>query len=877
MLKPHEALTDREREILTCLVDGLSNAEIAAQLHLAVQTIKGYNSEIYSKLGVKNRREAIEVATEQGLLDAVESPEKIRHNLPSQTTPFIGREKELSELSILLHDENIRLITILATGGMGKTRLALEVASRLVQSKNSDFADGIFFVPLLPLSESQHIVSQIAHSVGYQFIGDSREPKQQLLAYLAEKQLLLVMDNWEHLLEGVSLVTDILHVASNIRILATSREKLNLSGETVYNLKSMDFPTWETSEDALEYDAVQLLLQAAQRIKADWTVTSDNLDYVARICRLTEGMPLGIVLAASWLDTLSLKNIATEIERSLDFLETEMRDVPQRQHSIRAIFEYSWNRLRKDEQQVFVKLSVFRGGFTWDAAQEVAGAAVRTLQALVNKALVTRDNTGRYDIHELLRQYAEEQLNTSGQLNSIHDTHAQFFADFLHQRDAALKGQQQVETIREIEAEFENVRRMWNKAIETKSHNIFYKSAETLCWYCYIGLHLTEGEQLFDAARTSLEHELNNIAVAHTWSHLQLRLFWIRMSRYGIPKPYDVVMRRVEQWHEFAQDADNKTDIALSNCFLGAIAVLAEQDNTLTLLEESLTRFQQLDNAFYCAWALFNLYSYWENRDVVKSLVYQHEALAIRHELGGRHALGQSLFCVSLSELELGNLEVAVKYAQEMLDLTVARLRYSWISALLADIVFLQGDFDLAQEESVKALAAYTTTRQNRIKEFSLMKLGMVACMDGNFRQAMDYYEQALGTNPVPRHLYYFNWLLGLAACGLDDYPRAIKANHDALTISVQIGAVGRVTWCLPAIVMIEMHNSNTMAAVQFLSLAFNHPKSATGWLEKWSLMGELKDQLKEELGEVKYEKVWEESKNLDLVQVVSGWLAENE
>jgi serine/threonine-protein kinase PknK len=294
-----------------------------------------------------------------------------KHNLPAQATPFVGREYELTELDKLLTDQTIRLITILAQGGMGKTRLALELAQNAVDQNL--YADGVYFVELAPLSDADNIPNAIADAAGYQFLGEG-SPKEQLLTILRERHLLLLLDNFEHLPEGFALVDDIIKSAPNVHIIATSRQRLSETGETLFHLSGMDFPDWETPEDALEYAAVKLLMSSAKRVRPDFELTGDNLDVVARICKLVEGMPLGIVLAASWLAVLSLSEIAEEIQKGLDFLETDETDLPERQRSIRAVMDYSWTHMSDTEQQVFMKLSVFRGGFTREASREVAGA-----------------------------------------------------------------------------------------------------------------------------------------------------------------------------------------------------------------------------------------------------------------------------------------------------------------------------------------------------------------------------------------------------------------------------------------------------------------------------------------------------------------------
>ncbi|MBK9124996.1 MAG: AAA family ATPase [Chloroflexi bacterium] len=869
-------LTDREREILAGLVEGLTNAEIAARLHLGTSTVKWYNSQIYSKLGVNNRDQAVAVAERQGILDRSPEVESIPNNIPAQATPFIGRDKQVAALKQLLYDRRIRLITVLGAGGMGKTRLVLEVAAQLVAEKYGEFADGVFFVSLQPTTDAANIVFQIANSLGIPLMGESPNPRQQLVDALAEERLLLVMDNWEHVLDGATLLPDILTAAPYVRVLATSRERLNLTGETIFSLTGMEFPTGNEPEAVAQYEAVQLFIRTAQQEQPNWQATPEHLGYVARICHVTEGMPLAIILAASWLDTLTVEQIASEIQRSIDFLETEMRDIPERQRSIRAIFDYAWNSLSQPEQRVFMTLGVFRGGFTLQAAQAVAQASPRALQTLVAKALVTRVGGERYDVHALLRQYAEEKLTESGTLHATLDRHAEYFADFVHQRNAALKGAGQNTAAKELEADFENIRMMWYRAIGTRSYGVFYRSADTLCWFCHVALYLTEGEQIFSAACRSLELRLDDRESAHVWCHLQLRLFWVQIWLYGIAKPFSQALERAKRWLDIAIDSGNETDIAICHCFIGTVAGLDQRDDALSALDESLSRFQRLDDPFYAAWTLHFLYFYWESRDLERALAHQRDALALRRELAGPYGLSLALLHVAISELELGDLDAAEACANEVLSFTQARVRYSWASLVVGDVAFFRGDFQTAREESVAAINAYATIRQQRVRGFSHLKIGMIAAVEGKYAVALDLYEIASSTNPNPRYMYFLNWLLALAAYGTNDNVRASAANRYALSSSLKIGAIGRMLWCFPTTALIETQRGNLTLAAKLLSLAFNHPKSITGWLKNWPLMDELKSRLRAALGDDDFERMWNEGAALDPVELVTRYLDES-
>ena len=344
----------------------------------------------------------------------------------------------------------------------------------------------------------------IADAVGYSLQPDGRSPDQQLAEYFADRQVLLVLDNFEHLLDGAALVHILLQAAPMLKVLVTSRERLRLSGETPFSLQGMHFPAWETPEEALEYDAVRYFLQSAQHARPDFKLSAADLPHVARICRLVDGMPLGILLASAWVEVLSTEEIAAEIEHSLDFLTGEQRDLPERQRSIRAVFTSSWQRLSPEEKTVFARLAIFQGGLTRSAAEAVAQATLPVLSALVSRSLLRRDADGRYQIHELLRQFAEEHLRNTDQLVATRDAHCTYYADFLSTREADLKGRRQLAALDEIEADWGNVRAAWLWAVERKRYDLVDRSLESLYLFCIMRSRLQAGQDLLRLAREGL-------------------------------------------------------------------------------------------------------------------------------------------------------------------------------------------------------------------------------------------------------------------------------------------------------------------------------------------------------------------------------------
>lgn len=385
----------------------------------------------------------------------LKSLEAVVNNLPEQMTELIGRDAELADMKRLLSEN--RLLTVLAPGGTGKTRLAIQAAADLT----TEYPDGVFFIGLADLTTSADILQAVAEVVGVAYSSDEN-PQTQLLEYLRPRRQLLVFDNFEHLSDGVRIVSEILRAAPLVKVIATSRAKLNLSGEAVMALGGLSTDL-DTPETALRTSGVRLFLDAAHRTNPGLILETGDLEPLAEILRLTGGMPLGILLAAAWSDVLSIPDIAAEIANSLDFLETTLGDVPDRHRSIRAVFDYSWGLLNSAEKDAFAALSVFRGGFTREAAEAVAGASLRDLANLSNKTLVVPSpSTGRYAIHELLRQYAEAELAALPERDrSIRDAHANYYSDLCESAVGLFALGEQVRALTTIEQDLDNIRPAW--------------------------------------------------------------------------------------------------------------------------------------------------------------------------------------------------------------------------------------------------------------------------------------------------------------------------------------------------------------------------------------------------------------------------------
>jgi predicted ATPase/DNA-binding CsgD family transcriptional regulator len=387
---PLDPLNEREYEILKMLADGLTNKQIGDKLFLAVATIRWYLRSIYPKLDVKNRTQAAIRARQM----ASAAP---KHNLRCYGSPFVGRDTEIEDIHAMLRAKHIRLITIVGAGGMGKTRLSVEVGYQEVEQ----FADGVYFVSLSGITSADDIFPAIADVI-YKSM-----PGVGLVPYLADKQMLIILDNFEHLAVGVHKLEQLLQGARKVKFIITSRSALNLSSEYRCYLEGVDFPQ-QDSPDIHSYSAIQLFVEQARRFQPDFDLQANSHD-VIDICQSVYGMPLAIELAATWLNKLSCATIAHEIKTNLSFFHWDV-DVEERHRSLRKLFDYSWNLLEESERRVLRRLSMFRGEFGYAAAVQAAGVDYVMLANLIEKSFLHQTSAGVYRFHDLLRQYAEEHL-----------------------------------------------------------------------------------------------------------------------------------------------------------------------------------------------------------------------------------------------------------------------------------------------------------------------------------------------------------------------------------------------------------------------------------------------------------------------------------
>jgi predicted ATPase/Tfp pilus assembly protein PilF/predicted Ser/Thr protein kinase len=670
------------------------------------------------------------------------STAKIPNNLPAQPTPFVGRDRELQDLERLLHDNQARLLTLLGPGGMGKTRLAIALAERELERGN--YPDGVFFVPLAPIDDDAFIVPTIAEALHIDFVGAN--PLQELLDHLAEKQALLVFDNYEHLVNSARIVSQILAVAPRTHLIVTSRERLRLQGETVYDLEGMLLPPvkHEAPEKLQTYPAVQLFMQSARRVMADFEITAENAHDVAEITRMVQGLPLGIELAAAWLEYLPSHEIVTEIESSLDFLETDLQDVPERHRSIRAVFDYSWNLMTDAEKTIFMQLSIFRGGFEREAVQRVTGANLRTLSALVNKSLLRRDPSGRYRVHQLLRQYADENMTNEALRKETCHKHALYYAEYVSKLRDVIIGSKEIEAVAAIEREIENIRMAWNWGIKQKQWDAYDDLLHPMMLFHIARSTLREGHDAFETLMEALLADGKGDS----------DLYWRACNRQGwisgrLGNYEQVEQAMIATTAHFQAKGDHIELAHALNILSYARMFIGKYDQALENSSDAVELVQNLEEPLAWYFGMGNLgYIYFLLGDYDNART-MYEAIQHKIKQVGYMPSGEAYMTNNLGEIlrELGQLDDAYAHfegAYAVFEQLGHRRGMAFTLNNLGGIYFVKGDYQGAREMYERSYALNREIGDKRGIGHSLAALGNSAAADDDLEQARQYYQQSL-------------------------------------------------------------------------------------------------------------------------------------
>lgn len=513
-------------------------------------------------------------------------------DLPAKLTPFVGRIGDLEELERLLCDEACRMLTIVGPGGMGKSRLAIEVTKRILDL----FPDGVFYLSLVGLDSAQSLYPTIADALKLK-LGEAVDTAFWIKNYLRDKRCLLLFDNFEHVLAGKQVVEEILATAPFVKALITSRQKLSIDGEIVYWLEGLSLPPIDKNQPLSRYDASKLFLARAYSGSRSPKDALADANHIARICHLVEGVPLGIEMAAAWVDVLPPPGIVEQLESGLGLLQADADTLPDRQRSFKVVFEHTWDLLSSDEQAVALALSVFRGGFDLEAAEQVAGAGMDILRSLVNKSLVHTVGGGRFRIHELLRQSAAEKLEAfPKEMERIQALHRNHYLSLLNRWDEDLKSARQSEVMALIEIDLGNIQKAWVYAVDSEAIDAIELGLDGICRYYRWRRRHVEGVETcvvtIDNFRSMLEKGIDNSHIQHL---LARTLIW--ESHFHRPEE---AIARIETAQMILDNLDSEHSGYLHTkaFLLHRLANLTAECNprdAIKLFEQSLMVFEQLD------------------------------------------------------------------------------------------------------------------------------------------------------------------------------------------------------------------------------------------------------------------------------------------
>ena len=667
---------------------------------------------------------------------------EIPHNLPLHTTPIIGRQPELKALIQLLEASSKNLITITGQGGIGKTRLAVAAGKSLLKSRN--FRDGVYFVHLAGLSDCERIVPVIADAIQLRL----ERGENQLLAYLRTKQMLLVLDNFEHLLEGSTLVNRILQAAPGVKILTTSLERLNLQDEQVFPLRG-----FLVKDKAGLEDARQLFIQATRRIRPDFQETSENQPFLNRICRLVDGMPLALELAAAWMDTLSAEDIAAEIQQSLDILQADFRDIPERHRSMRAVFNSTWQNLSAGNQKFLAQFSVFRGGFRREAAAAICQATLRDLSELVRKSLLNYDSTeDRYTIHELLRQYSAAKLD----LTDVRERHRAYYFDWLIEQTDAKTGSEQEAALILIEKEMDNIRAAVHQALQFMQLDWMDQVIQSLGWFYFRQNRQQEGILYFSYILSQL---------SLTQSRPTRILFWVtawKVNLLGIILRYDETLQLWAQGKALLAELSNeysdiRSEQAFSDYVEGYRLYFIQPARSRQLLQQAYRLMTEINNQWMAGYCLFGISRAARNQwDLVGAEAAAAEGLAVFEALDYKPAIGEANRLLANLAAIAGRYDEAERLLR---DDTAGAIDKSqpWSSVVdggldkLRMVYFFSGQFENALDSAIeyqKLSEAYDFTVGLM---FNMLVQGQIALHQGRYQKACKFGETALNFTWKPK------------------------------------------------------------------------------------------------------------------------------
>ena len=649
--------------------------------------------------------------------------------LPNRKTSFIGRDLELAQISNLLTKPEQQLISLVGVGGVGKSRVALQLA----KAQQTIFEE-LYFVPLETVAESASLLASIAEVIG---LKPEQNPLVQLVDHIADKRVLLVLDNIEHLLKAAPDLSQLVQQCSKLKLLVTSRERLNLEEETIFVLEGLNYPSEEKTESLENFAAISLFVERACQANPNFVATKENAGDIATICKYLEGSPLGIELAAIWVKSLSCKEIAEEIKINLDFLETNLRNVNDRHKSIRAVFEYSWQLLEGSEQSKLRKLSVLQGSFSKDAAKEIAGASFRDLASFIDKSLLQTSDVGKFAFHPLVHQYLSEKLSlVEDEKLATEEAHCLYFLRFIKQHKGS-KTHKLRESHFNLTDNFANLHRAWVWAIEQNKVNALKESALGHGCQVYSDKNNPNLDNLTQALESMDNHTEHEAALGYA-------LILQAEYQYVLGLNHDIARAFTKRGLSLLRPLNEYQGIIRGLLLLGIFAQMYDGDYELAKhhLSEALQLARHYDDTQLgdLLWRLCFVYRTWGDFD--ESLSLMRQALAEVRQCGDEH--GETAVLLLLGSFLVYNdySQEGIAYLKEALS-KGKKLEHFILHGIYADLArahYKLGYYKAAEAVLKEALPISRTP--DVLGLFSRVKLKMQA-----FDEAEHFLKQALAVD----------------------------------------------------------------------------------------------------------------------------------
>jgi len=806
------------------------------------------------------------------------------HNLPAQPTPLVGREWELANVCSLLRRDTTRLVTLTGPGGTGKTRLSLQVAAKLAP----EFADGAHFVDLAPVG-AHLVASTIARSLGLREAA-GQPLAEQIAAYLCAQELLLVLDNFEHVLEAVPLVANLLAAAPRLRVLVTSRAPLRLSAESEFAVPPLQLPVRSQAlsiERLCSYEAVRLFVQRVQSVRSDFVVTPDNATAVAEICHRLDGLPLAIELAAARIRLFPPAALLERLRQPLAVLTAGARDLPQRQQTLRGAIDWSYRLLTADEQVLFRQLAVFVGGFTVAAAEGVCSSdtpafhIVDGLASLVDHSLLRSvDGAGgeaRLSMLETLREYALERLASDGEPDLLRRRHAEYYQALSEAVEPALRGPAQVVWLARLEEEHDNIRAVlaWCR---THNPQLGLRMAAALWPFWEIRGHMQEGRAWL-AELLGLCAEAPGQVRAGALHGAGVLAF--QQSDY---RQASVLLAESHALFERLGNVEGTSYVLRS---LGLVAWFqGDHGAARTHLERSVTLYRDsglawgiADSLHYLGHVLLDLGELDSARAVFD------ESLALFRTTGDTRNTALPLKDLGLIASQHGDYELAERLYEESLALSRAVSDILHVTDTLwrlGDLARLRGDAARAEELYSQCLDGHQKLGNRGGTAEALNLLGEAAQLRREYTQARRYHEESL---QIQREIGSKRMVaavlrnLGRVACHEGDEGRALSLYAESLNLNASIDYVSGVADCLVGLASLAVTRGRPERAARLLSAAEPHLNAVRGFmpLADRAQFDHAVAMARATLGPPAFEVAWEAGRSLDIRAAIALALADSD